>query len=454
MKKYILLASLFIALMIVSPVKAATFSDVPQSTESGKAISKLVERKIVDGYEDGTFRPKEYLTRAQAAKIISNILQVKPTYFMETTFTDVNTTNPYYEAITTVAELSIMSGYEDETFRPNEKLTRSQAAKIISEAFRLRHDKMKLPFKDIKSKETQFYVANLYANKVIKSTQPTFKPNIYITRADFSLYLIRAEKQQKAYTQYASNESYMAFGYTEYDEDVVDVELDMYRLTLHPIQEGSARLAVYSMDEFEQFERHFYIVHVTKKNGQFAITVEEENIYEHISYATSVYHYHEGLYLEFVPNQFEIYDENGLPIPKDHYEIVFNDEEIEVTMFKDGAFQLYFSNETERSSHAILSIVENFILDFSIETIAPFIKITDKDLDFKIANVSIVDYLNYEDHESAPFTATFEDGSIMIRPHHIGEGIVRVVDTNSKKHYIDVIIHEKAGILVVDAVWE
>lgn len=453
MKKYLWLASLFIVLIIATPAQAATFSDVSKTTESGKAISNLVDRKVVDGYTDGTFRPKEFMTRAQAAKIISNMLQVKPTYFMETTFIDVAPTNPYYEAIATVADLGIMSGYADESFRPNEKVTRSQAAKIISETFRLRHTKVKLPFKDIKSEETQFYVANLYANKVTKSKDSKFKPNTYVTRADFSLYLVRAEKQQQAYTKYAYNEQYAAFGYTEYDEDIVDVELDMYRLTLHPLQEGTARLAVYSMDEYEQFERHFYLVHVTKKNGKFSITLEEENIYDHISYATSVYHYREGLYLKFVPNQFEIFDENGLTIPEDQYEIIFNDEEIEVTMFKDGAFQLYFSNETERSSHAILSIVENFILDFTIETISPFIEITDEHLDFKIDKVSIVNYLNYEENEGTPFTATFIDGTIKIQPQHIGEGVIRVVDKNGQKHYIDVIVHKKAGILVVDAAW-
>lgn len=433
---------------------ATSFSDVDTSTESGIAISELVDRHIINGYPDGTFRPNQSLTRGQAAKMIANILQVKPTNFIDVSFTDVKKNHQYYEAITTVAELGIMTGYADETFRPNKQLTRSQAAKIISEAFRLRHSKVKLPYQDIKSDEVRFYVSNLYANGVTKSPGNQFKPNKQITRSQFVLFLSRAEKQQKAFTMYAYKEQYTAFGYTEYDEDIVDVELDLYRLTLHPLQEGTARLALYTMDEFEQFERHFFLVHVVEKNGKLTVTLESETIYDYISYVTSVYHYSDGLYLNFVPKSFEIYDEKGQRIPEDSYEIIINGEEVEVTMFTDGAFQLFFSNETDRSTHVILSTIENFLLDFSIETISPFIEITSETLDFKMASATIVDYLNYEEEEQPPFTLTFANGVVTIKPNHLGEGIIRVVDTEGKKHYIEVIVHEKAGILVVDAVWE
>ena len=445
---------MFSFIFVSSPTTAATFSDVKPSSESGLAIMQLTDRHIINGYPDGTFRPNTGLTRQQAAKMVANILNVKPNQFFEVAFSDVPRTMSNYESIITVAELGIMTGYDDETFRPHQQLTRSQAAKIISEAFRLRASNNKHPYKDVKSAETNFYVSNLYATNVTKSPGTKFHPNQKVTRAQFALFLTRAEKAQQAFTMYATKEQFNAFSFTEYDEDIVDVELDMYRLTLHPLQEGTARLVLYSINEFDEFDRHFYLVHVTKKNGKFHVELESESIYDHISYATSVYHYRDGLYLQFVPTSFEIYNELGEVIPEDYYDITIDGEDIEVTMFVDGAFQLYFNNADNRSTHAILSYIENFLLDFSIETISPYIELTSKDLGYTVQNATIIDYLNYEERDTPPFTVSFENGIVLIKPDHLGEGIVRLIDSSGKKHYIDVIVHEKAGIFIVDAVWE
>ena len=437
-----------------SPTSAATFSDVNVKTESGQAIEALVKRQVISGYSDGTFRPNEQLTRSQAAKMVVNILQVKPNLFIEPEFVDVSSRDANYAAIVTVGELGIMTGYDDGTFRPNKPLTRSQAAKIISEAFRLRANGIKHPYKDVKSEEASFYVSNLYANLVTTVKGKAFKPNAKVTRGQFALFLTRAEQAKTAFTMYANEQQFNAFSFTEYDEEIVDVELDMYRLTLHPLQEGTARLVLYSINEYEEFDRHFYLVHVVKRDGELVVELQPESIYDHISYATSVYHYRDGLYLQFVPTTFEIYNEHGVAIPKDFYDIVINGEEVEVTMFKDGAYQLYFSNDTERSTHSILSWIENFVLDFSIETISPFIELTEEELGYTVKSSSIIDYLNYDEQPTAPFTLSVVDGTILIKPVHLGEGVIRLIDTTGKKHHIEVVVHEKAGILIVDAVLE
>ena len=440
--------------MLNSHAYAASFPDVHKTSEVGKAIEQLSERKIISGFPDGTFKPNAPLTRQQAAKMVANILNITPNHFIEVSFTDVDMKNSNYQSIVAVAELGIMTGYEDGSFKPSEKLTRSQAAKIISEAFRLRSTVIKQPYSDVKSEQTVFYVSNLYNNHVTQIEGKYFYPNQNVTRAQFSLFLTRAEKASTAFTKYATDYAYSAFSFTEYDENIVDVELDMYRLTLHPLSEGTARIVIYTMNEFEELERYFYLVHVDKVNGQFHISLEEESIYEHISYTTSIYHYSDGLYLQFIPTKFELYDEFGKPVSEESYHIEINGEEVEVTMFRDGAYQLYFSNESERSTHAILAYIESFLLDFTIETIAPFIEITSDDLGYVVKEATIVDYLNYVDAEKSPFTLTFENDTVIIKPSQLGEGVVRFIDSKGTKHYIDVVIHEKAGILVVDVLWE
>ena len=50
---------------------AGDFADFEEISEYAReSVSALAEKKILNGYEDGTFRPKAYLTRAEAAKII------------------------------------------------------------------------------------------------------------------------------------------------------------------------------------------------------------------------------------------------------------------------------------------------------------------------------------------------------------------------------------------------
>ena len=50
--------------------KAASFSDVTAGSEMAKAVSWAVEKKMVDGYTDGTFRPTGICTRAHIAKFL------------------------------------------------------------------------------------------------------------------------------------------------------------------------------------------------------------------------------------------------------------------------------------------------------------------------------------------------------------------------------------------------
>ena len=70
MKKFLCsLAILSIVLGIASVAMAKSFSDV-KSTEYGGAIDILSELKIVDGYDDGTYKPTKAVKRSEMAKLI------------------------------------------------------------------------------------------------------------------------------------------------------------------------------------------------------------------------------------------------------------------------------------------------------------------------------------------------------------------------------------------------
>jgi hypothetical protein len=99
-------------------------------------IKKAVELGWVNGYEDGTFRPDRQITRAEFAKIIVIAKGLPlPSSEAPLPFADAGSiprwARPYIAA---AAEAGWLRGYEDGTFRANERLTRAELAAIIVRA--------------------------------------------------------------------------------------------------------------------------------------------------------------------------------------------------------------------------------------------------------------------------------------------------------------------------------
>lgn len=94
-------------------------------------ISSLVEKNIMKGYEDGTFRPDQMITRAEFAEIIKNIDLKNQA---KSPFIDISG-HWAEEAINQAYANNRINGYEDGTFRPDNKITRAEAVKILNSVF-------------------------------------------------------------------------------------------------------------------------------------------------------------------------------------------------------------------------------------------------------------------------------------------------------------------------------
>ncbi|WP_069650393.1 S-layer homology domain-containing protein [Caloranaerobacter ferrireducens] len=93
-----------------------------------KAVSKA---GYLDGFEDNTFRPDRYITREEAALMIARILGDE-NIEAELTYKDLAEINPQFiSAVKVAGKYGIMLGKGDGTFKPKEPLTRSGAAKVI-----------------------------------------------------------------------------------------------------------------------------------------------------------------------------------------------------------------------------------------------------------------------------------------------------------------------------------
>ena len=77
----------------------------------------------MDGYGDGTFRPDNVMTRAEAAKVIYELLAAKPPV-SSSSFSDVKSGQWYYTAVNALAQKDIVGGYGGGTFQPNAPITR------------------------------------------------------------------------------------------------------------------------------------------------------------------------------------------------------------------------------------------------------------------------------------------------------------------------------------------
>lgn len=112
------------------------FTDVAKSDSTYTAIKALTDKEVINGFEDYTFRPNEKVTRGQAAAIMNRVLKLQPKVMSH--FKDVPKSNRFAYDIAAIREAGIINGFEDETFRPDEEMTRNEMASIIQRAFDLK----------------------------------------------------------------------------------------------------------------------------------------------------------------------------------------------------------------------------------------------------------------------------------------------------------------------------
>lgn len=129
------------AMNIQTDTSCGAFSDVPTSHTFYSNIMSLKCAGVITGYEDGTFKPNDTVTRGAAMKFVMNGLRISkddPNYLSYTgdtqTFPDVSTAHIFYEYIMSASTNGIVSGYEDGTFQPDNTTTRGAMSKMIDNA--------------------------------------------------------------------------------------------------------------------------------------------------------------------------------------------------------------------------------------------------------------------------------------------------------------------------------
>jgi tripartite motif-containing protein 71 len=121
------------ALKLTSDGVKLSFSDSDKiGTWARQAVAQSVEAGILSGYEDGSFRPTASITRAELAAMIAKAYGARSTTIDATDFADDNDIPVWGKsAIAAMKELGIISGRGDNKFAPKETASRAEAVKII-----------------------------------------------------------------------------------------------------------------------------------------------------------------------------------------------------------------------------------------------------------------------------------------------------------------------------------
>lgn len=184
------------------------FSDVEQHWAKN-AINDMGSRMVIQGTGNDMYSPDQDITRAEFAAIVVRGLGLKLDNGANI-FSDVKETDWYSSAIHTASSYNLISGYEDGTFHPNDKITREQAMVIIAKAMVITELKAKLPaqaaaetllpYSDAAdaSKWAQSSITDCLQSGVVTGRNgSSLAPKAFITRAEVAAIVQRLLKKSE-----------------------------------------------------------------------------------------------------------------------------------------------------------------------------------------------------------------------------------------------------------------
>lgn len=227
--------ALLMAIMIFTSTitYAAGFADVGGFEWAEGAIAEMDSRGFIKGYEGGMFMPSKELTRAELVTIINRMNGL--TEEKEATFSDLTDSHWAYTEIEKALSKGYISGFPDNTFRPDQPVTREQFATIINNLYELDDELQAGSIADshLIADWSRVAIEKVIANGVMRGyPDGTFRSAGKITRAEGAVALYNLIKSGlKAREKVSSGgaigddsngESIPGTGITEEDQIIID----------------------------------------------------------------------------------------------------------------------------------------------------------------------------------------------------------------------------------------
>lgn len=193
------------------PAQTQRLSDISEHW-ARDSITELLDLGIVSGREDGNFYPEDNITRAEFSKILAGIMNLEINTASSQKFSDVEPLVWYYECISALCENGIMEGYTDNTFRPDNNITRQEMAAAIYRVLKKEEIAMDAEGEFSDMAEVNEYartaVLRLGGLEIISGYEGKFRPADKLTRAEAATVMLRVYKIfDNTDTDYASDNS-------------------------------------------------------------------------------------------------------------------------------------------------------------------------------------------------------------------------------------------------------
>lgn len=198
-----------VAAAIVPTASAAGFNDTSNyDKETLAELDRAVELGFVKGFENGDFKPADYVTRGQVAKILARHIAAEEGYDTDLNglkeyveefeitdgFSDVSEKrdSELYFASLIVKDAEVFTGNEKNQLLPEKNITRQQMAKVLVNAFGLEGTDEEVEISDLDkaTKEFQEYIVILAQNGVTKANP--YKPGEAVKRIQMASFSVRA----------------------------------------------------------------------------------------------------------------------------------------------------------------------------------------------------------------------------------------------------------------------
>ena len=113
-------------------VQKYRFTDVPTTFWAYESITRMTKEGLMSGYRNGMFKPNDPLSREEAASLFSNMLGDTLSVMLASSFSDITSDRWSSLAIESVARANIISGYGDSTYRPEQYMSRQEFAVVAN----------------------------------------------------------------------------------------------------------------------------------------------------------------------------------------------------------------------------------------------------------------------------------------------------------------------------------
>ncbi|MEC2071346.1 S8 family peptidase [Alkalihalophilus marmarensis] len=174
-----------------------SFTDVRGDEWFADSLYDLRQRGILEGYPDGTARPNQVITRGEAAVLMTKALGYEATPYQHG-FIDVRAQSFQADYIQTMIDQRIFAGYSNQSFRPHIAIARGEVAAILTRGFTLK-PQQQVTFSDLSTNYFAYYavIQVARANVAVGYKDGTFRPHNQVTRAEFASFLSRAIESEE-----------------------------------------------------------------------------------------------------------------------------------------------------------------------------------------------------------------------------------------------------------------